>query len=97
MSFFLKMYANIYYYFDGEPLVHAATVFLTVSLIILQKHIRRLHFSAWGRMLLSSVLYLFCNNSLALYLCSLWVFELLGLIHIQEEVLQQTLSIAQLV
>lgn len=45
----------------------------------------------------SSVLYLFSNNSLSLNLSGLWVFELLGLVNVQEKVLQQTLSLAQLV
>lgn len=36
-------------------------------------------------------------NSLFLYLPSLWVLQLLGLVHVHEEVLQQPLSIRQVV
>lgn len=43
------------------------------------------------------LLHLFPDNSLALYLCGLWVFELPGLVEIQEEVLQQLLGLPQLV
>lgn len=45
----------------------------------------------------SSVLYLLSSNSLALNLSGLRVFQLLGFVDVQEEVLQQLLSLAQFV